>query len=44
MIVSLIKTGAIFNFLNDRFEPTPEMIEKDTEEILNLFLHGISFK
>ncbi len=44
MLVSLIKTSAIYNFLNDRFEPVPEMIEKDTEEILNLFLHGISVK
>ena len=44
MLVSLIKTGAIYNFLNDRLEPTPEMIEKDAEEILNLFLHGISVK
>ena len=44
MLVSLIKTGAIYNFLNDRFEPTQEMIEKDAEEILNLFLHGISVK
>ena len=44
MLVSLIKTAAIYNFLNDRFEPTPEMIKNDTKEILNLFLHGISVK
>ena len=44
MLVSLIKTGAIYNFLSDKFEPAPKMIEKDTEEILNLFLHGISVK
>ncbi len=44
MLVSLIKTSAIYNFLNDIFEPAPEMIENDTEEILNLFLRGISVK
>ena len=44
MLVALIKTGAIYNFLNGMFDLTPEMIEKDTEEILNLFMLGISVK
>ena len=44
MLVSLIKTGAIYNFLNGMFDLTSEMIEKDTEEILNLFMRGISVK
>ena len=44
MLVSLIKTGAIYNFLNGMFDLTSEMIDKDTEEILNLFMHGISVK
>ncbi|MHB1661729.1 MAG: hypothetical protein ACYCTD_06510, partial [bacterium] len=44
MLVSLIKTSAIYNFLNDKSELTPEMIESDSEEILNLFLHGITIK
>ncbi len=42
MLVALIKTGAIYNFLNGMIDLTPEMIEKDTEEILNLFMSGIS--
>ncbi|MCL4533291.1 MAG: TetR/AcrR family transcriptional regulator [Deltaproteobacteria bacterium] len=44
MLVSLIKTGAIYNFLNGMFDLTSDMIEKDTEEILNLFMRGISVK
>ena len=44
MLVSLIKTSAIYNFLNGMFDLTPDRIEKDAEEILNLFLHGISVK
>ena len=44
MLVALIKNGAIYNFLNGMFDLTPEMIEKDTEEILNLFMLGISVK
>jgi TetR/AcrR family fatty acid metabolism transcriptional regulator len=44
MLVALIKTGAIYNFLNGMFDLTSEMIEKDTEEILNLFMRGISVK
>jgi TetR/AcrR family fatty acid metabolism transcriptional regulator len=42
MLVSLIKTGAIYNFLNEKFESAPEIIEKDTDDILNLFLYGIT--
>lgn len=44
MLVSLIKTSAIYNFLNDKYELTPEMLKNDSEEILNLFLHGINIK
>ncbi len=44
MLVALIKTGAIYNFLNGMFDLTSEMIEKDTEEILKLFMRGISVK
>ncbi|MHB8232255.1 MAG: TetR/AcrR family transcriptional regulator [bacterium] len=44
MLVSLIKTSAIYNFLNDQYELTPEMLENDSREILNLFLHGITVK
>jgi TetR/AcrR family fatty acid metabolism transcriptional regulator len=44
MLVALIKAGAIYNFLDDGFEPVPETIKNDAEEILNLFLHGITAK
>ena len=44
MLVALIKTGAIYNFLTGMFDLTSEMIEKDTEEILKLFMRGISVK
>ena len=44
MLVSLIKTSAIYNFLNDKYELTPEMLENDSEEILNLFLYGVMIK
>ncbi len=44
MLVSMIKTSAIYNFMNDRLETTAETIEKDTQEILSLFLHGIAVK
>ena len=44
MLVALIKTGAIYNFLKETSEFSTEIIEKETEEIFNLFMRGISFK
>lgn len=42
MLISLIKTNAIYNFLDNRLELTDEMIRSDSEEIFNLFNHGIT--
>lgn len=42
MLVSLIKTNAIYNFLNNKPEFTEEMIKSDSEEIFNLLIYGIS--
>jgi len=44
MLISLIKTNAIYNFLDDKSELTEEMIKKDSEEVFNLFFHGITAK
>ncbi len=41
MLVSLIKTNAIYNFVNDKCELTEGMIKKDSEDIFNLLMHGI---
>ncbi len=41
MLVSLIKTNAIYNFINDKYELTEEMIKKDSEDIFDLLIHGI---
>ncbi len=42
MLVSLIKSSAIYDFLNEKIESNPENIKNVTEEILNLFLRGIT--
>ncbi|RZD13938.1 MAG: TetR/AcrR family transcriptional regulator [Candidatus Acidulodesulfobacterium ferriphilum] len=42
MLVSLIKTNAIYNFLDNKPEFTEEMIKSDSEEIFNLLIYGIS--
>ncbi len=42
MLVSLIKINAIYNFLNNKFELTEEMIKSDAEEIFNLLIYGIN--
>lgn len=41
MLLALIKTGALYNFINGTSQFTAEMIKSDTDEILNLFLRGI---
>ncbi|HEC24420.1 MAG TPA: TetR/AcrR family transcriptional regulator [bacterium] len=41
MLASLIKTNAIYNFINDKYELTEGMIKKDSEDIFNLLIHGI---
>lgn len=42
LLISLIKTNAVFNFLNKNQELTSDMIVLDASEIFNLFMKGIS--
>jgi len=42
MIIALIKTNAIYNFINNKHEFTEEIIRADAEEIFNMSIYGIN--